>query len=84
MGGNAFEWNEALISGSSRLLRGGSSDNVSFFMLSSVRGASQDPSFENYSYGFRVASVPEPSTLVLAALGFVGGLLGWRRRKRDA
>ena len=33
-----------------------------------------------YIVGFRVASVPEPSTALLAALGLLGLLaVGWRR-----
>jgi hypothetical protein len=36
---------------------------------------------ENARTGFRVATVPEPSSFVLAALGLTG-LVVWRRRKR--
>jgi formylglycine-generating enzyme len=78
MGGNVWQWNQALISGSFRGLRGGSFDNNSDHLLSSVRLAN-GPTPENNNFGFRVASVPEPSTgvLVVAACGLM-----WVLRKR--
>lgn len=40
---------------------------------------------ENASTGFRIATaVPEPSTFVLAGMGAVSGLIGWRRRQLKA
>lgn len=36
---------------------------------------------ENARTGFRIAAVPEPSTLVLAGMGVVSGLIGWRRKQ---
>jgi formylglycine-generating enzyme required for sulfatase activity len=86
-GGNVWEWNETLITtvttGSTRGLRGGSWSDIAFFLRSSNRG-SQSPSTEDdYNLGFRVATVPEPSSLVLAAFGLVGlAAWGYRRRKR--
>ncbi len=82
-GGNLPEWNEALISGSSRGVRGGSFLSVSFRLEASDRGGFLDPTVENDIIGFRVATVPEPSTVVLAAMGIVClAIAGWRRRKR--
>jgi sulfatase-modifying factor enzyme 1/PEP-CTERM motif-containing protein len=79
MGGNVYQWNEALISGSSRGLRGGSFNNVTSFLLSSNRG-SGPPSLVIRTVGFRVASdVPEPSTGVLAVIAC--GMMWWRRRR---
>lgn len=74
-----WEWNEALISGSSRGLRGGSyisssDDMASFFRLSF------NPANGDDQIGFRVASVPEPSTFVLGALGILGMLAFARQR----
>ena len=78
MGGNVWEWNEAVI-GASRGVRGGSWDVDSGFLQSSFR-IDSDPSNEFRDVGFRVASIPEPAvgSLVLIALG----AFGWRRRRR--
>jgi formylglycine-generating enzyme len=54
-------------SGSSRGLRGGSWNNNENFLRSSFRNVSV-PSIENDLVGFRVASVPEPSAMVLTVL----------------
>ena len=78
-GGNVWEWNDAVIAGSSRGLRGGSWLNDGNFLASSAR-LDLDPSFEFYDlFGFRLASVPEPSSLVLTMLASGVVLL---RRKR--
>ena len=57
MGGNVFEWNEALIYGSNRGFRGGS-----YFYtdsdLSSFTRYDATPDVEDDNVGFRVASVP--------------------------
>jgi len=56
-GGNAWEWNDAVISGSSRGLRGGAwNDNVNG--LHSSVPYNLDPTYENVTIGFRLASVP--------------------------
>ncbi len=83
-GGNVWEWNETAYdgmnntAGENRVLRGGS-----WYYSSSYLGASYRfidiPSIEDIDYGFRVASVPEPSTGLLVVLGLSGLLL--RRRK---
>ncbi len=80
MGGDVWQWNETLISGSYRGLRGGSWLDYSSSLQSSYR-IINFPTGENSIFGFRVASVPEPSTFVLAACGAVGLLwLAGRRR----
>jgi formylglycine-generating enzyme required for sulfatase activity len=79
MGGNAWQWTEALISGSHRGIRGGSFDGTEFYLRAASR-TDTDPMGEGFAFGFRVASTPEPSSLVLAALGFIG--LAWRLRRR--
>ncbi len=77
-GGNVWEWNDAVISGSSRGLRGGSWGSLESFLRASGRG-SFDPTGEDAGVGFRVASAPEPSGLVLTMLASVVMLV---RRKR--
>ncbi len=83
MGGNVFQWNEALINGSSRGLRGGSfgSDLASDFLRSSSRSGSDPSILESVGVGFRVASIPEPSTAVLVVVAF-GMMLVLRKRFR--
>jgi len=78
-GGNVWEWHAAEISGSSRGLRGGSWISLEDDLRSSSRIGGGGPSLENYDIGFRLASVPEPSSLVLSVLASGVVLL---RRKR--
>jgi formylglycine-generating enzyme required for sulfatase activity len=77
-GGNVFEWNDAVISGSSRGLRGGSW-NIGDGGLASSGRSNGGPSFENDFFGFRVASVPEPTSMVLTMLA--GGVMLARRKR---
>jgi formylglycine-generating enzyme required for sulfatase activity len=77
-GGNVWEWNDAVISGSSRGLRGGSFYNFEFFLRSSFRDNS-GPSSEDDLFGFRVASVPEPTSIFLTMLA--GGMMLIRRKR---
>jgi sulfatase modifying factor 1 len=80
--GNVFEWNEALISGLvnglSRGLRGGSWNFDSSY-FSAAGGTYYYPTLKDNFVGFRVATVPEPSTAVLTALSLGSG---WLPRKR--
>ena len=84
-GGNVFEMTESAFYGANssssegRALRGGNyysseDDLVSFTRLSDT------PALGDVSIGFRVASVPEPSTAVLVLLG-AGAVYLWKRRK---
>ncbi len=77
-GGNVWEWNETLISSSSRSIRGGGWVVNSDVLAASDRKGGEDPSIESISVGFRVASVPEPSSLLLGAMVGLGLLM--RRR----
>jgi sulfatase modifying factor 1 len=77
-GGNFWEWNDAVISGSSRGLRGGSLSNDEFYLRASYRDNS-GPMDESDLVGFRVASVPEPTSMVLSMLA--GGMMLIRRRR---
>ena len=77
-GGNAWEWNDAIISGSLRGLSGGSwSTNVDY-LASSYRGH-LGPSDKVTFVGFRVASVPEPTSVFLAIFG--SGIWVMRRKR---
>jgi formylglycine-generating enzyme len=78
-GGNVWEWNEARIS-SSRGVRGSYWGNDSSYLVSSFR-LSRGPTLEDHSLGFRVASVPEPGSIVMLLAGGLCLLAyAWRRR----
>jgi sulfatase modifying factor 1 len=77
-GGNVWEWNDAVISGSSRGLRGGAWFYLEGGLRSSYRYFN-GPSSENFVLGFRVASVPEPTSFVLTMLA--SGLMLVRRKR---
>lgn len=79
-GGNLFEWNDA-VNDSTRGVRG---DSWGFlggnFLGSSTRSATA-PTSESDGLGFRVATVPEPSTYALLLMTSAGALW-WARRRR--
>ncbi len=77
MGGNVWEWNEAIISGTLRGRRGGSFLNHDHFLRSDNR-VNDTPSFEYYDFGFRVSQIPGPGPLAALALG--GLAMRGRRR----
>jgi formylglycine-generating enzyme required for sulfatase activity len=79
MGGDVFQWNETAVTSSSRGLRGGDWDYSSNVLASSPR-LYYNPSIEYVIIGFRVASVPEPGSLVMAAMIAVTGLLYYWRK----
>ncbi len=82
-GGNVWEWDETdfdLVNDSSSSIRGiggGGWFGDSINLLSSTR-VYGDPTIEIFYIGFRVASIPEPSSLLLGALASMGLLM--RRR----
>jgi formylglycine-generating enzyme required for sulfatase activity len=78
-GGNVWEWNDAVV-GSSRGLRGGSWAGYEFSLRSSSSARSDDvPTYEGFNIGFRVATVPEPSCVVLTLLA--SGMLVTRKKR---
>ncbi len=81
-GGNVWEWNDA-ISGTSRGFRGGSWNSYGYSgaNLQSNDSNSTTPSNEYSVLGFRVATVPEPSTVMLMLLE--GGAYWIIRRRKN-
>jgi formylglycine-generating enzyme required for sulfatase activity len=85
-GGNVWEWEETDLdlvndsSSSSRAARGGGWFSGPIFLSSSLGGSAIDPTDRDNKLGFRVASTPEPSTLLLAVSIFA--LLAGRRSRR--
>ena len=89
-GGNAYEWNEALLTSTPcfppgtvcRGLMGGSSYTPPIYLASFARDFkdANDP-FPDYSIGFRLVLIPEPSTGLLVIAGLLG--LAVRRRAAD-
>jgi MYXO-CTERM domain-containing protein len=77
MGGNVWEWNEAIIFGSYRGVRGGSFFNVVDNLRADNRNFS-NPTIEYDVFGFRVSQVPGPGSVALLAIGGLGAL---RRRR---
>jgi sulfatase modifying factor 1 len=79
--GNVWEWNDA-VDGSIRGERGGAWFNEANYLESSFRTGGT-PTSEQFSVGFRLANVPEPSTYVLLSLGAAGlGAHVLRRRRQ--
>ena len=77
-GGNVWEWNEAVLSGSYRGLRGGSFYSSDVYLHAANRGYN-NPTSEILNMGFRVSEVPEPATMAFLVLGGIATLLRRRR-----
>jgi formylglycine-generating enzyme required for sulfatase activity len=77
-GGNLWEWNDDIVS-TNRGFRGGAWNNGEVNLRSSVR-FNFTPEVEGADIGFRVASIPEPSALMLALIFLGASLLIFRRR----
>lgn len=86
MMGNNWEWVEspyddpAYGAGSWRGARSGIWGSIYYYLQSSYR-AGFGPAHETYGLGFRVASVPEPGSIILLVCAAAAGLLWWKRRK---
>ena len=80
-GGNVMEWNDAVVDTNQRGVRGGAYDYGSDHLQSDFTGGvSLNPVAEFDDVGFRVATVPEPSTYALILMAGAGWLF-WKRRK---
>ena len=83
-GGNVWEWTETALSGDNnsatnvRTIRGGGWTSPEGQLSSSFRSSNGFPDGERTFIGFRVASIPEPSTY---ALLLATGVLWWVARK---
>lgn len=86
-GGNVWEWTETAASGANnapserRVGRGGGWDSTEDVLRSSFR-AYEKPSSDRNEYGFRVASIPEPSTFALLLGASAIYLYVWLKRAR--
>jgi formylglycine-generating enzyme len=79
--GNAWEWNESITWETMRGIRGGAYYNNAP-PLSAARRYDYEATFETSSAGFRVVSVPEPSTFALLLIVAIGPLACiWRKRR---
>ena len=81
MGGNIWQWTDTTTDGGfSRGIRGGTASSPATDLLARTRDTDL-ASLQPEGMGFRVAEIPEPSTLALAAFGFIGlAAWSWRRR----
>ena len=84
--GNVYQWMETDYSDptnssdGNRGIRGGGWSRSASNLQSSFRGVGDPPSYSYYSIGFRVASVPEPSSMIL----MIGPSLMFLARRRRA
>ena len=77
--GNVYEWTDAVVSGTSRVTRGGYYVSLESDLRSSNR-ITPSPTSQNGAIGFRLASIPEPSAALLTLLSTAFPLLSRRRR----
>jgi formylglycine-generating enzyme required for sulfatase activity len=77
--GDVWNWEATTVSSQYPVLRGGSwySNNATYLWSSSV--GDNSPAYTQGDYGFRVASVPEPNSIMLMLAGALG--LATMRRK---
>jgi sulfatase modifying factor 1 len=78
-GGNVWEWNDVVKQGWARGRRGGGWNSNVAYLLSSIQDDGADPAQEFNYIGFRLAAVPEPSSMLLTMLA--GGVMLIRRKR---
>lgn len=80
-GGNVEEWTETVFDSLFHIIENGSWDSPAGNLSSLSSGGYSPFNSERPTVGFRVATVPEPSTLTLAALGALALLFAARRKR---
>ncbi len=78
MGGELWQWNEAIISDNVRGLRGGDCNLDADYMTAPYRSYNSSPTDGWSTVSLRVAIVPEPCSIAMLFVG-AAGLLTWRR-----
>ncbi len=80
MGGNVYEWNEAIfLFGSGRNVKGGSFNSLSSSLEIYYLRVFEDPMMERDLIGFRVSQIPAPSSIALLSIFGLGAFA----RRRD-
>jgi formylglycine-generating enzyme len=81
-GGNIMEWVETPVEISRRAVLGGSFGGGAPDLWASDRSSNNtDPTWEIYEKGFRIATVPEPSSFMMISLIGITILFCWRGRQ---
>ncbi len=83
MAGNVAQWIESLHNGSQRSIRGSTYSSGDASRSESAQISYDDPALSADNLGFRLAMVPEPSSVILAGLG-LGALVAWAWRRKRA
>ena len=77
--GNVHEWNDLVLDVDRRGVQGGAYGNLLDIDLASTSRGALNPSIEYEWLGFRVAAVPEPTSIVLSMVA--GGMMLIRRKR---
>jgi formylglycine-generating enzyme required for sulfatase activity len=80
-GGNVWEWNEGILLNGNPGMRGGSYSEGHYYLGAWNRENVPPQNDPYYLVGFRVASVPEPSAILVVLCG-LGGLTWGKKQRR--
>ena len=81
--GDVSNWADSVVVGKIGTFRGGSWGSVYSGISSSSRGGITNPAYESSGLGFRVATVPEPSAIILFAFGSTAFLIFRKKNNRQ-